>query len=62
MAKLAQLAAPMVGRSTSLHANNTGWKRLKEGKQLRAFYGPIEDDPAILRNAVNLKYIFEFFS
>jgi hypothetical protein len=47
----------MVGRSTRLHADQTGRQRLKEGKQLRPLYGPMEDDPTILRNAVNLKNI-----
>jgi len=46
-----------MGRSACLHANRARWKRLKKGEQLRALDGFVEDDPAILGNAVYLKYI-----
>src|SRR6056297_3655098 len=46
-----------MGRSTGLHADSARRKRLKEGQQLRAFDGLIEDHTAVLRNAMHLKNI-----
>ncbi|MFV1840507.1 hypothetical protein VWY10_16500 [Phaeobacter sp. A86a-4a] len=57
MVKLAQLAPPVVGRSAGLHTDDARWERLKEGQQLRALDGFVENNPASLRNAVSLKNI-----
>ncbi len=57
MAKLGQLASPVMGRPAGLHSDDTGRKRLKKGQQLRAFGGLIEDHAVVLRNAMYLKNI-----
>src|SRR6056297_2806070 len=46
-----------MGRPAGFHPDPAGWKRFKEGEQLRAFDGLIEDHAAVLRNPVNLKYV-----
>jgi hypothetical protein len=42
----------------SLHANQTGWKFLKECEQLRAAQSLVENNIAILADAVDLKDVF----
>jgi hypothetical protein len=58
MAKLAQLPCPVVAGTASFHSDQAGWKLLKECEQLRSSQSLVENNIAILADAVDLKDVF----